>query len=208
MTTVLWLGESGCDDSATVGGKVANLSRLAAAYPVPDGFCVPVTAFGDRASSVLPAPLAARIVDAYRRLGDGEEETEPRVAVRSSAVDEDGDAASFAGQHETYLNITGPASATNFSNNGTVTVASGQSFAMNYATNGSAGLVMINGTANVGDFVSNGRLAVNPGGTLTNTQGTISFGGGSVTNIGIYNPSNGQVTPGGIINCQGRRAPA
>src|SRR6185295_16229440 len=29
------------------------------------------------------------------------------VAVRSSAVDEDGAAASFAGQHETYLNIVG-----------------------------------------------------------------------------------------------------
>jgi phosphoenolpyruvate synthase/pyruvate phosphate dikinase len=29
------------------------------------------------------------------------------VAVRSSAVDEDGDVASFAGQHETYLNIAG-----------------------------------------------------------------------------------------------------
>src|SRR5258708_3882996 len=70
MTTVLWLGETGCDDSATVGGKVANLSRLAAAYPVPDGFCVPVTAFGDCASSALPAPLAARIADAYRRLGE------------------------------------------------------------------------------------------------------------------------------------------
>src|SRR5205823_11121075 len=100
----------------------------------------------------------------------------------------------------TNLNVTGTASATNFSNNGTVTIASGQSFAMNYATNGSAGLVTINGTANVGDFVSNGRLAVNPGGTLNNTQGTITFGGGSVTTIGIYNPSNGQVTPGGTID--------
>jgi phosphoenolpyruvate synthase/pyruvate phosphate dikinase len=29
------------------------------------------------------------------------------AAVRSSAVDEDGIAASFAGQHKTYLNITG-----------------------------------------------------------------------------------------------------
>src|SRR5439155_3195743 len=61
-------------------------------------------------------------------------------------------------------------------------------------------LVTINGTANVGDFVSNGRLAVNPRGTLTNSQWTMTFGGGSVTNIGIYNPSNGQVTPGGTID--------
>src|SRR4051812_31372948 len=106
--TVLWLGETGCDDSAMVGGKVANLSRLAAAYPVPDGFCVPVTAFGGCASFALPESLVARITDAYRRLGNGNGETEARVAVRSSAADEDGDAASFAGQHETYLNITGP----------------------------------------------------------------------------------------------------
>jgi pyruvate,water dikinase len=32
----------------------------------------------------------------------------PRVAVRSSAIDEDGALASFAGQHETYLNLSGP----------------------------------------------------------------------------------------------------
>jgi pyruvate,water dikinase len=31
----------------------------------------------------------------------------PQVAVRSSAIDEDGQDASFAGQYETYLNITG-----------------------------------------------------------------------------------------------------
>jgi pyruvate,water dikinase len=32
---------------------------------------------------------------------------DPGVAVRSSAVDEDGAAHSFAGQHETYLNVVG-----------------------------------------------------------------------------------------------------
>src|SRR5207302_123528 len=32
------------------------------------------------------------------------------------------------------------------------------------------------------------------------TQGPLTFGGGSVTNVGIYNPNNGQVTPGGTIN--------
>jgi pyruvate,water dikinase len=32
---------------------------------------------------------------------------EPRTAVRSSAIDEDGSTHSFAGQHETYLNIVG-----------------------------------------------------------------------------------------------------
>ena len=36
---------------------------------------------------------------------------------------------------------------------------------------------------------------------MTNTQsGTLVFGGGSVTTIGIFNPNNGQVTPGGTID--------
>src|SRR5439155_11874002 len=98
------------------------------------------------------------------------------------------------------INVTGPASASNFSNNAAISIASGQTFSMNYATNGAAGLVTINGTANVSDFVSYGRVAVNPNATLNNTQGPLTFGGGSVTTIGIYNPNNGQVTPGGTIN--------
>jgi autotransporter-associated beta strand protein len=102
--------------------------------------------------------------------------------------------------NSTTMNVTGPATAANFSNNGSITVNSGQTFSMNYATNGAAGLMTINGTANVGDFTSYGRLAINPGGAVNNTQSTMVFGGGSVTNIGIYNPANGQVTPGGTLN--------
>src|SRR5438105_4708816 len=71
---------------------------------------------------------------------------------------------------------------------------------MNKTPNGAAGLITVNGTANVGDFVSYGRVAINPGGTLANSQGNLAFGGGSVTNIGIYNPANGQVTPGGTLD--------
>ena len=104
---LLWLGDAGCDDPARVGGKVANLSRLAGTYPVPEGFCVPVTALDAALLDTLPAPLRARLADAYQRLAERSGEAAPRVAVRSSAADEDGDAASFAGQHETYLNITG-----------------------------------------------------------------------------------------------------
>ena len=46
-------------------------------------------------------------MDAYAELGARSGQNEPLVAVRSSAVDEDGQSASFAGQHETYLNIRG-----------------------------------------------------------------------------------------------------
>jgi pyruvate,water dikinase len=105
---MLWLGQPNCHDCTLVGGKVANLSRLAAAFTVPMGFCVPTTALAALDHSfVLPAPLRQGITDAYRRLAMESGEAEPRVAVRSSAADEDGSAASFAGQHETYLNIMG-----------------------------------------------------------------------------------------------------
>jgi phosphoenolpyruvate synthase/pyruvate phosphate dikinase len=111
---VLWLGQADCHDCALVGGKVANLSRLAAAYAVPSGFCVPTTALiaGASASGVapslaLPPMLRETLASAYRRLAELTDEPEPRVAVRSSAADEDGSDASFAGQHDTYLNIAG-----------------------------------------------------------------------------------------------------
>jgi pyruvate,water dikinase len=47
------------------------------------------------------------IHNAYRALGDRCGTADPAVAVRSSALDEDGSDASFAGQHDTYLNIRG-----------------------------------------------------------------------------------------------------
>ena len=56
----------------------------------------------------LPDQLAEQILQAYRQLIDeyGEQLT---VAVRSSATAEDLPTASFAGQHETFLNISGEA---------------------------------------------------------------------------------------------------
>lgn len=52
----------------------------------------------------LPQPLQQAIIEAYKELS-GNEDTD--VAVRSSATAEDLPKASFAGQHETYLNIKG-----------------------------------------------------------------------------------------------------
>ncbi|CAN5307572.1 phosphoenolpyruvate synthase [soil metagenome] len=56
----------------------------------------------------LPADLAAEITQAYARLREeyGDQLT---LAVRSSATAEDLPTASFAGQHETFLNISGEA---------------------------------------------------------------------------------------------------
>ena len=53
-------------------------------------------------STPLPAPLGQAILAAHADLAHGE-----FVAVRSSAVSEDGHNASFAGQQESYLNVSG-----------------------------------------------------------------------------------------------------
>lgn len=54
-----------------------------------------------------PPAIAEAICAAYRQLGERVGETSPGVAVRSSATAEDLPDASFAGQQETYLNVSG-----------------------------------------------------------------------------------------------------
>jgi phosphoenolpyruvate synthase/pyruvate phosphate dikinase len=110
---IVWLGDADAEDKAIVGGKVAPLSRLAAQYRVPPGFALTTFAFdlanhaGDPGTLRLPETLRQHVVSAYRRLGELTGLDQPSVAVRSSAVDEDGADTSFAGQHDTYLNIVG-----------------------------------------------------------------------------------------------------
>jgi pyruvate,water dikinase len=53
-------------------------------------------------SNPLPSAIGRVIRDAYEQLGK-----EALVAVRSSAIGEDSEAASFAGQQETFLNVRG-----------------------------------------------------------------------------------------------------
>jgi phosphoenolpyruvate synthase/pyruvate phosphate dikinase len=116
--SIVWLGEQACEECALVGGKAANLCRLASEHPVPPGFCLTSVAF-DRAVSggvhefeessaaSFPPGLREEIIHAYRLLAERCGVAAPSVAVRSSALDEDGAGASFAGQHETYLNVVG-----------------------------------------------------------------------------------------------------
>lgn len=117
---MLWLGDPHCADREVSGGKAAHLSRLAAAYRVPSGFCVTAAAF-DRAvaagaagplagdPAAMPPHLLPELARAYHELGERCGAAEVAVAVRSSAVDEDSVSASFAGQYETYLNVRGVA---------------------------------------------------------------------------------------------------
>jgi phosphoenolpyruvate synthase/pyruvate phosphate dikinase len=109
---LLWLDEHASPPTSLVGGKVAILSRLASGRRVPPGFCLTTVAYtrwanGSVPQSPLPADLRALVSAEYARLSARAGMAEPGVAVRSSAVDEDGVIASFAGQYETYLNIKG-----------------------------------------------------------------------------------------------------
>ena len=104
MKSLLWLGDPKSFDAGLVGGKAANLSRLARMYHrVPDGFSLPVTVMDE----VHPLDLRDEITAAISDLIACHSLPDITAAVRSSAVDEDGATASFAGQHQTYLNIVG-----------------------------------------------------------------------------------------------------
>lgn len=131
---VLPLGLCSPDRSEQVGGKTKGLYKLIElGLPVPEGFAITANAYratlaatgvgaqiddvlaqaelSDDAKSqaifalfenvTLPADLSAEIDNSYDELGGGP------VAVRSSGIAEDTAAASFAGQHDTYLWIQG-----------------------------------------------------------------------------------------------------
>ncbi|MFN2520032.1 MAG: PEP/pyruvate-binding domain-containing protein, partial [Candidatus Limnocylindria bacterium] len=109
---VAFLGEAETSDADSVGSKAATLSRLALRYDVPPGFCLEAAVFdrlsgavaGDeRARSELRALVAVGLERLQARLGGGQ----VAVAVRSSAIGEDGSDASFAGQHDTVLGVHG-----------------------------------------------------------------------------------------------------
>lgn len=83
---IIWLDET---TNEQVGGKAANLMKLAQVFHVPKGF---VLTPEDKSSS-------EDILAQFDRLGAH------KVAVRSSAFAEDGQAHSWAGQFDTHLNV-------------------------------------------------------------------------------------------------------
>ncbi len=97
----------GPGDAALAGRKAFHLATLMRhGFDVPQGFCVTTEAFRQcraacRGELVLPPPLREAIVAAWRRAG-------LRVAaVRSSASEEDGREASWAGVFPTVLPVSG-----------------------------------------------------------------------------------------------------
>src|SRR4051794_40073744 len=123
---VLDLAQLSADQLGAVGGKAANLGELIrAGFDVPPGFCITTEAYRRAVlgtsieagtstdapaarAAVLGAPfpeqVAVAVRDAYARLESG---AAGPVAVRSSATAEDLPGASFAGQQDTYLGVTG-----------------------------------------------------------------------------------------------------
>jgi pyruvate, water dikinase len=109
-----------CRQVALAGGKGASLATMTAEdLPVPPGFVIASTALEAAVDTdSLRRLMRARDVDAARAMvATAEPPREPierhyaeltgPVAVRSSACAEDSDAASYAGQQETYLNTDG-----------------------------------------------------------------------------------------------------
>ena len=119
FTSMVWIkhfAEIDDGDLVLVGGKGLNLGKLAkAGFTVPPGFCVTTAAYRAAIKAVdqlnrevvqavtLPDWLQSEIFRAYNRLKADE------VAVRSSATAEDLPDASFAGQQDTFLNVSGGA---------------------------------------------------------------------------------------------------
>jgi phosphohistidine swiveling domain-containing protein len=132
-----WFAEPSATDLDVVGGKGANLGRMTQkGFAVPPGYVVGTAAYAahiasikDRVATMLskvnyadadaldkavaeirslitasqmPAHIADIIKADYAKLGDN-----LYVAVRSSGTAEDLDGASFAGLHDTYLDIRG-----------------------------------------------------------------------------------------------------
>ena len=131
---VVPLGEASPDDPQ-FGGKASSLNRLAQlGRPIPPGFCVSAEAYrawvaavddpGGLATAIAqlpdeaarveieavlqrtptPAEVTAAVQDGLSSIAASIDR--PLLAVRSSALDEDGTAASFAGVHETELGRT------------------------------------------------------------------------------------------------------
>jgi len=81
-------------DLARVGGKAFNCARLRqAGFPVPDGLAIGTDASDAEVDRLPDAPWFATIPAATR------------FAVRSSGIGEDSTGHSFAGIHETHLNV-------------------------------------------------------------------------------------------------------
>jgi pyruvate,water dikinase len=130
---VVWFTEKACREVEVAGGKGASLARMTIeGLPVPPGFVIPSYVLQNSIDAERMLELAAshstrelqelvaateppkeNITAAYENLVGGRLTAtyklvgNKKVAVRSSAIAEDSEAASYAGQQETYLFVEG-----------------------------------------------------------------------------------------------------
>jgi len=90
-------------DQSTVGSKASRLAQLkTAGFSVPEGVILPAALLASwRPTAPAPDAVRSAVEQAVHYLGDG------ALAVRSSADDEDGGTASFAGVYTTVLGVAG-----------------------------------------------------------------------------------------------------
>lgn len=101
MSYIKKFSEISKEDVGTVGGKGASLGEMTkASIRVPSGFVITAQTHQKFLNDSLPVDVEQEILKAFDELGV------ERVAVRSSAVAEDSSQASWAGQLETYLNVS------------------------------------------------------------------------------------------------------
>jgi pyruvate,water dikinase len=113
-------------DEERFGAKSASLGELiGAGVPVPSGFALSADAYLEAVEGVdlaggdpeersgairanpLPDALRHELAARYEELASDSADSTPPVAVRSSAIGEDSEEATFAGQQETYLWVRG-----------------------------------------------------------------------------------------------------
>jgi autotransporter-associated beta strand protein len=99
--------------------------------------------------------------------------------------------------NSTTMIQTGPASVTNFTNGGLLTVGAGQPLTWYGGLNQSTGTVTVAGSAHVSDFGNNGVLNVPAGGLISNTGSNLIFGGGSTSFVGSVANPGGKIDLGG-----------
>lgn len=101
MAILLQFNQISKNDVSLVGGKGASLGEMMNfGIPVPSGFVVTTEAYRLYSNQEIPTDVKEEILKAYDSLGA------ERVAVRSSAIAEDSSTASWAGQLESYLNVS------------------------------------------------------------------------------------------------------
>jgi len=108
------LTDSICTDATLTGGKAASLAVLHdEGLPVPPAYVLPVAVFNNHLPDADPAArperpeLAPELQTTLSRIAaELCESADQQLVVRSSALGEDGESASFAGQNATYYYVS------------------------------------------------------------------------------------------------------